>query len=867
MKRLFFLLILLLACTHLQPQQITSPESWFGFKPGDDRQLFSYKSLIGYLQRIEQESDRLKLVSIGRSPMGREIYVLLISSSSNLDRLEELKEINRRLALDPDIPAEALEKMVSEGKVFVVATMSMHSTEVGPSQAVPLMAYDLAVTTDPAKLMWLQNTVVMLVPSHNPDGMEMVVEHYLKYKGTKYERSQMPGVYHKYIGHDNNRDFVMLTQDDTRAISRMFSHEWFPQVMVEKHQMGATGVRYFVPPPHDPIAENIDAGLINWMGVFGAAMIKRMTADSLKGVTQRYLFDDYWPGHTETCLWKNTIGMLTEAASAHLATPIYVEKQEIGVIGKGLGEYKKSVNMPDPWPGGWWRLADIVQYEISSMWAIVETASLHRERILRFRHDLTAKMVETGRTQAPFYYVLPPGQHDPGELNFLLQLLREHGVRVWMTTSEVRHANTLYPEGSLVVPLAQPFRAFIKEVMEKQEFPVRRYVPGGEIIRPYDITSWSLPLHMGLEYTEVNERIAALEAVLKEIESYPQIPPKTERAWGIALNPAHNASYQLVFKLLNKGIPVYRTSAPFVQNGRHFAAGTFIVESAGLKGVEMPEGLIPETLASGPETDMKRIKTPVIGLVETWFHDMDAGWTRYIFDTYHIPYRVLRPADLASGVPSGVNVLVFPSASKQVLLEGRQGEGANASPANFPPGFAKGMGKDGLNKLMKWVDQGGLIVSWGASASLFEGVHSIDSAGEKEEFRLPFRDVSDELKKQGLYVPGTLMQLDVVQSHPLTYGVAEKLHVFSRGEPVFATSVPVLDIERRVLGAYTQTNPVISGYAQREDLLQGRPAIVWMQKGRGQIVVMGFNPQFRANTRASFKLLFNGLLMGQESNN
>lgn len=863
MKRLIFVFWMLAMAVYGHSQQLTNPESWFGFKPGADRQLFGYHSLIAYLQKLEQQSDRIKLVSIGRSPHGKEIYLLLISAPGNLKRLEELKEINRRLALDTDIPAQELEQLVHQGKVFVVATMSMHSTEVGPSQSVPLMAFELASTQDPSQLQWLENTVVMIVPSHNPDGMDMIVNHYDKYKNTKYERSQMPGVYHRYIGHDNNRDFVMLTQDDTRAISRLFSHEWFPQVMVEKHQMSATGVRYFVPPPHDPISENIDPGLINWMGVFGAAMIKRMTADSLKGVTQRYLFDDYWPGHTETCLWKNTIGMLTEAASIHLATPIYVEKKEIAVIGKGLGEYKKSVNMPDPWPGGWWRLADIVRYEVSSMWAIVETAALHRERLLRFRHDIKVKMVETGRTQAPFYYVLPPDQDDPGELAHLVQLLRDHGVRTWATSTELRHGNLVLPKGSVVVPLAQPLRAFIKEVMEKQEFPVRRYVPSGEIIRPYDITSWSLPLHMGLKYYELNERNITLESALSEIDHYLLPKPKLDKFWGLAFSPAHNATYRFIFRLLFEGKSVFRVEEPFFHNGRAFAAGTFLVESSTLKGLNLPDDLVSEALVSAPDAKLKKLKKPAIGLVETWFHDMDAGWTRFVFDSHGISYRVLRPADLSGGVPAGLDVLVFPSASKSVHLEGKLGEGVDAAPANYPPGYAKGMGKEGLNKLMQWVDQGGVVLSWGASAGLFEGTHNIASAEEKEEFRLPFRDISSDLKKQGLYVPGTLMQIELALNHPITYGFSQKLNVFSRGEPVFATSVPLLDMDRRVLGAYAQSGLVVSGYAEKQELLQGRPVMVWMQKGRGQVVVFGFNPQFRANTRASFKLVFNGLLLKQ----
>ncbi|MCP5046959.1 MAG: hypothetical protein GY940_07285, partial [bacterium] len=273
------------------------------------------------------------------------------------------------------------ETLFKKGKVFVLGTLSMHSGEVGPSQAAAPIAYDLITTRDPLKSSWLKNVVYMMVPCHNPDGMDMVVAHYKKYKGGKYEGSYMPGVYHKYIGHDNNRDFVTLSQADTRAIAGIYNLHWFPQVMVEKHQMGATGVRYYVPPNHDPIAENIAAGIWNWVGIFGSNMIKDMTKKGLSGISQHYLFDDYWPGSTETCIWKNVIGFLTEAASSNYATPILVEANEIRVIGKGLSEYKKSINMPLPWPGGWWRLGDIVQYEIESTMSILKTASLHTRDI------------------------------------------------------------------------------------------------------------------------------------------------------------------------------------------------------------------------------------------------------------------------------------------------------------------------------------------------------------------------------------------------------------------------------------------------------------------------------------------------------
>ncbi|MBS4062851.1 MAG: hypothetical protein KG029_20820 [Bacteroidetes bacterium] len=859
-----FFLITGITSTILRAQEIKSPKDFFGFQPGDDHKLFDYEQLISYLQLLEKNSEKIKLVEIGRSPNDKPMYVLLISSAENLGNLDALKEINRRLSLENDIPEAELNQLVAKGKTFVIATMSMHSNEVGPSQAVPIMAYELITSNEPEKIHWLNETVLMITPSHNPDGMNMIVEHYRKYLGTKYEKTSMPGVYHKYVGHDNNRDFITLTQSDNKAISKLFSHDWFPQVMVEKHQMGASGVRYFVPPPHDPIAENIDAGILNWMGIFGSRMMQRMTADSLKGVTQRYLFDDYWPGHTETCIWKNTIGMLTEAASTYHATPVFIESQEIRVSGKGLSEYKKSINMPDPWPGGWWHLSDIIKYEISSLWGIMETAADNREQILRFRNSLTNKMVNLGKTVAPFYYILPAEQHDSGELNVLIELLIDHGVKVYQLTENISLNQRQFLKGDVVVPLAQPFRAFIKEVMEKQEFPLRHYTPGGEMIRPYDITSWSLPLHLGLDSYEIKTRNPELEASISEIKDVARIDlSQKDNHWGYAFSANNNESYKAAFKAISAGIPVYRLEKPLDIDGKMLQAGSFIIEKTGkLNAIVEDLTQKPIPLSKKPDMLLSPIKLPKIGLVETWFHDMDAGWTRYIFDQYGIDFQLIRPSELANGVPAGIQALIFPSSSKTVLLEGKYGEENDYYNSNYPPEFTKGLGKDGLKKIMKWVNDGGLILSWGNSTDLFEGLHTIEiSKTETEQFRLPYKNIGPEIAKKGLYAPGTLMNIKLVGNHPLTFGMPSGTRIFSRGNPVFTTSLPGFDMDRRIIGSYAKSDVVASGFAQKDELLEDKAVMILLKKGKGQLVLYGFNPQFRSNTHGTYKLLFNALLL------
>jgi hypothetical protein len=849
--------------------EIPSPETWFGFKPGTDKLLFDYDQMVAYLKKVDEGSPRMSMQEIGESPQGKKMYLVFVSSPENISRLEEYKEVNRKLALDWEMSDEERDKLVDKGKVFMLFTLSMHSEEVGPSQAFPLVLYDLVTTEDPTRKEWLDQVVLMVVPNHNPDGMQMVVDHYKKYKGTIYEGSSLPGVYHKYVGHDNNRDFVALTQKDTRAIAAIYDTIWYPQVMMEKHQMGTTGVRYYVPPVHDPIAENVDEGIWNWTWVFGSNLSRDMTANGCSGVAQHYLFDDYWPGSTETAIWKNLIGMLTECASANIATPVFVEKNELRVGGKGLGEYKKSINMPLPWPGGWWRLGDIVKYELESTWSMLATASANRKEILRFRNDLCRKEVNKGKTLAPAYYVLTPDQHDQGELVACVNLLLEHGVACFQLKGNLQWQNSLLPDGSVIVPLAQPYRSFVKEVMEKQIFPARHYTPGGELIRPYDITSWSIPLHKGLRLTTIESVYPALEAALESIQA-PFTLRKSKESWNISsdfiLSSDLNESFKLAFQAISMGIPVMRTAEEQVVEGKRVPAGSFIVHPASQEQWNILSNELTVNIFSIPSGKLlgTRITAmPRIGILESWFSEMDAGWTRFIFDEYHIPYTVVRPSELAApGYQFRFDVLVIPDEEKTVLIEGKYKSGDQYYIADYPPEYMKGMGKDGFQKILKFLNDGGVILSWGSSVDLFSGNLELKAtASEKEEFTLPFSDVSGDLRKAGLDCPGSLLRVELKQDHPLTWGLPAEAGVFARGEPVFRTSVPGFDMDRRVIATFPEENILLSGYCEKSEKLAGLPSMIWIRKGKGELVLYGFNPGFRATTSGVYKLMLNGLLL------
>ncbi|RPH34460.1 MAG: hypothetical protein EHM93_00055 [Bacteroidales bacterium] len=863
MKKSILMLVISLMVTSIFSQSISKPEDFFGFKPGTDRMLFTYEKLVDYLKVLDNQSDRLKLIEIGTSPMGKPIFMALISSEQNIRNLDRLKDINKRLALDYLLPEADRSGLVNEGKVFVYATLSMHSSEVAPSQALPLIAYDWVTSNEPSKLEILNDVVYMVVACHNPDGMDMVVDHYNKYKDTKYESTTLPGVYHKYVGHDNNRDFIVLTQTDSKAISEITSTSWLPQVMVEKHQMGSTGARYFVPPNHDPIAENIDPKLWTWNGIFGQNMINDMTAKGLTGICQHTLFDNYWPGSTETCLWKNVISFLTEAASVQVAKPIFVEPTELSVWGKGLSEYKISANMPAPWPGGWWRLGDIVQYEIESTNSILNTASIYKDRILTFRNDICKSDVKRGQNQAPYYFIVPENQQDKSEMVELVNLLKEHGVEVSRLSNDFTLNGINYKKGDIVVSLAQPFRSFIKEVMEPQKYPERHYTPGGELIEPYDITSWSLPLHKGLKSIQIDTRNLDFEKQIEKINGKFTLANNKENFEYAILTSTSNQSYKLVFEALNNSIKVDRCANEFDINGVKVPAGSFIIKKQDKLIELLKTSTFPIVYVDNiPSINLNPVPLPRIALVESYMHDMDAGWTRYVLDSYAIKYTQLRPKDFeTTELSKNFDIIIFPDEDASILKDGKTKRGEQYFQSNLPPEFSKGMGTKGFESLMNYIALGGTVISWGESTALFEGALTIKDKTTSEEFRLPFRNDGDQLAKKGLECPGSLVKINVLGNHPISWGVPKTIGIFYRGAPAFSTSIPNFDMDRRVIGFFEEENTLLSGYLKNEKLLYNKSALVWVKKGKAQFVLMGFSPIFRASSAGTYKLLFNSILL------
>lgn len=445
----------------------------------------------------------------------------VISSEENIRNKARIKQQAKRLA-DPrglsDAEAEAL---IRDGKTVVLVTCNIHSTEIASSQMAMEWAHALATASDPETKRRLDDVVLLLVPSLNPDGQTMVVDYYRKYVGTKYEGGRLPWLYHHYVGHDNNRDWYMLTQLETRALSRAVYHDWNPQLFVDEHQMGSDGPRMFIPPFSDPVDPDVHPLIWREVNMIGSNMALRLEQAGKTGLIYGYAFDAYWIGGTRnTGWWKNITGLLLEIASARIASPIYVEPTELRGGSKGLIEYKPTINHPNPWKGGWWRLRDIMDYERIASDALHELAARYRTDFLR--NLLVRARTAVASAKANDAYRIPKAQHDWPTAQHLAWLMAEHNV-------EVRQA----ANGDYWIPLAQPYSKFVTEMLEPQRYPEVRLQAGRDILRPYDVASWTLPLQMGVRV----ERAAMPEGTTRVTEIKPATKEVIARGEKLARKP------------------------------------------------------------------------------------------------------------------------------------------------------------------------------------------------------------------------------------------------------------------------------------------------------------------------------------------
>ncbi|MGH9854114.1 MAG: M14 family metallopeptidase, partial [Blastocatellia bacterium] len=505
-----------------QSQPITSPETFFGFRMGADRKLARWDKLVEYYKLLERQSPKIKVVDMGPTTMGNPFLALFISSPANLAQLEQLRQLNARLS-DPRGASEAeIKRLVAQGKVVMVQSMGLHSSEVAASQMAAELIYDLVQRTDEETTRILDNTVAIMIPCFNPDGEILVTDWYNKYVGTEYEGAGLNVLYHKYIGHDNNRDAFQTNMVESQYMAKIMFRDWIPQAYIDHHQMGPYGARIYIPPYAEPIRPHGDPLVWREMSWYGAHIAYKEEEAGLSGVVNAAIYSGWGHfGFHWITPFHNIAGMLTESASARLASPLFLHPDQLRGGSRGLPEYEAQTTFPNPWPGGWWRMRDIVDRQKISAWAALDLAARNRETALWNAYLKAKRQTERGAAGKPSAYVIPAAQHDPLTATKLVNKLLVQGIELQQAGKDFTHEGKVYGAGSFVVSMAQPKMGVIRYLLGRTLYPDNSYTrdKDGNPIRPYDMATDTMAEFMGVRVDPVETAVGtALAKVTTPIE-------------------------------------------------------------------------------------------------------------------------------------------------------------------------------------------------------------------------------------------------------------------------------------------------------------------------------------------------------------
>lgn len=840
---LVILVIALVSSSAVSQQKIQSPSEFLGLQVGADRQLADYHQIVSYFRMLEKSSDRLQIENLGPTTMGNDLIMAVISSPKNLKNRTKYQEIARKLANPGTLSKAEIDALIEEGKVIVLVSGNIHSTEIGASQMFMEWAHDLVTAQDAETRKRLEGAILLVIPSLNPDGQLMEVEWYRKYVGTKYEGGDMPWLYHQYIGHDNNRDWYMLTQKETKAVNHAIYREWYPQIWLDEHQMGSSGPRIFVPPYAEPGATNVPA--LMWRGVnqIGTLMAWRLEEQRKSGVIYNYAYDAYWPGATEgTAWWKNTFGLLTEMASARMATPTEIHPSELRGNRKGLIDYAAQTNYPNPWPGGVWRLRDIMDYERIVSDALLETAVTFKRDYMRGVASMASD--STAAAKPDEYYRISSQQGDPARAARLAHLFREHGA-------EVEVANN----GDFLVPIAQPLGRFLTELVTKHRYPKVRPAAGTNIIAPYDVTTWSLPLMMGVDVARISLAPGEIKALRAATDNdWPVGGLSAPKAAFYAVDHRPNDVSRLINSALKQKMTVFVAQGGFISGADKFDTGTVVIEpAAGLEELAKQYHLKLRALPAKPSAKLSRIGNVRVGLYKPYTGSIDEGWTRWLLEQYSFDVKSLENKAIASGnLRDSFDAIILPDEQKELIVEGKpkREEGEMRYFEELPPEYEGGIGKDGVKALKEFVEKGGTLITLGVSGDLV-----ID------EFNVPVRNVLAKVRAEDFLCPGSLLRVRLDTNHPVNYGMPQDAVLFQDEEIAYQTALSGPAVERNLLAWYPNEaeDILISGWIRGAERLQRLAAAVAITQGKGRVVLLGFRPQHRAQTESTFKMLFNSI--------
>ena len=872
-------------------QSLPAPEQYLGFRVGADRKLATWPQVVEYMRMAARASDRVRVEELGKSTNGHPFLLLTISSPENLARLAEIQTDQKRLAYPYELSEKEAAAIAARNPAVVLITLTIHSTEIGSTQMSLELVHRLATENSPSIQRILDNVVFLLAPSVNPDGQVLVVDWYNKNLGTEFEYAPLPWLYHPYTGHDNNRDSYMLTQKETRYVTKILYKDWFPLVFLDEHQMGSSGARIFVPPFVDPPNPNIDPAVMAGANLMGMRLFDALNRAGKEGVVYGQQFTWWWQGSAKNGAWyHNMIGLLTEVASARVASPIEQQHAPLASAAGGDEEDDEErgrrdprrplppprdtwprTNYPRPWLGGTWTLRDIVDYELIVTYALLEGAADDRAKLQQNFYNLNRKAIEAGRKGDPFAYIVSEHQHDPGALYKLLDLLDKGGVEIYRPTQSFEAGGRSYGESYYVIPMGQPFRNYAKDLLEPQRYPMKPTRPGEAPERPYDVTGWTLPLQMGVTVQVIQK---PFEAKMERVSPIP--PPGGSVGESGLMAPldskivlyklAHepNASALAVNRLLQSQKPgqedfdIFWVAGPYERlvGGAllhsRFQAGDILIQPKPGRSIEaILKKVADETHVTFHNTRAEyrgakwKIRLPRIGLYQPWTANMDEGWTRWLLEQFGFRYETLQDNGIHNlqllQTEKRFDVIIFADQSKNSILNGNRGEWVR-------PEYRDGLGRVGSRAIAEFVRAGGTLVTLGSAANF-----AIDELG------LPVRNVLRDVPRDKFYCPGAILEIFVDNQHPLGYGMPARTSAYFRNNPAFELTAPFTTSEARAVAKYPSTNPLQSGWIGGPEHLYDRTGVVEVSYGQGRVVLLGFAAQFRAQPHATFKLLFNAL--------
>ncbi|MDE8652031.1 M14 family metallopeptidase [Novosphingobium album (ex Liu et al. 2023)] len=830
---------------------LPTPESWFGHRMGTDRKLEPYDKIVAYYRALEAGSDRIKIVELGKSTEGRPFLAMFVSSPENLARLEEYRRMNLKLADPRGVPQDELDRIVRDGKAIIVQSYDLHSSEIGSSLTSVEFTHSMLTRTDADMQRVLDNVITIIMPSLNPDGHDMVQDWYMKYVGTPYEGGQMPWLYQKYVGHDNNRDAFMQNMVESRYIGGVLFRDWIPEAYIDHHQMGQYGPRISLPPYTDPIRPSGDPLVWREMTWYGAAMAYKLDEANLAGGIGDAIYSGWGHfGFHWITPFHNITGMLDESAGANIATPLYVHPEQLKGGQRNVPDNKPQMNMPNPWPGGWWRSRDIVDRQLVTSWALVDTAARNKEEVLRNMYLKAQRQTQRGAEGPVKAYVVDVKQHDPLTAGKMINALLLQGVNVYKAPGEFVHEGRVYGAGSYVVPMNQPKMGVVRWLLGQTNFPDDIYArtKDGTPIRPYDMSTDTMTEFMGVESTPVSTTITAgLEPLTAAVA--PQGTVDGAGPW--LLSGALNDSYRAVNLALKGGGTVQRVTAP--AGGAQ--AGDFVVTGlapSAAQGIASTTG-VSFAAASGVNGSIA-VKAPRIAMLKRYRGgNIDEGWTRFVLESFDYSYKSIMDAEIKSGnLIRKYDVIVLPEDSISAMTGEKAGgdSGGFESMEAVPPEYISGFGEEGVKALNAFVKAGGKLVTFGRAGEL-----------PIEKFGLPVVNVLKGKSSKEFWSPGSTLKVKVDTSSPLAFGMPEEaLAIFTAGNQAYDVTPRMHNDNVRVIASYVDKDVLRSGWLLGEEVIAGKAAMVSIKHGQGNVILIGFRPQHRSQAHGTYKLLFDSLI-------